>query len=94
MDNETLRIALNVIKAQIVQTFEKAEEAADRQMTFKENALMVELLGRLSNAQEVLNVGWSDTNFLLALGQIKCWEETKEARGEEVATQVFGPRAA
>lgn len=94
MDNETLRVALNVIKHQITEAFEGAAEKVGREMETAEALQMIELLGRLSNAQACLEFNASTEDFLLALGQAESWDAAAFNRDEYTATQVFGPKLA
>ena len=92
MDNETLRVALNVIKYQISETFERAAKETGRELETSEALQMIELMGRLSNAQACLEFDAPTEDFLRALGQEEAWDASAFNRDEYTATQVFGPK--
>lgn len=93
MNNENLRQCLNVVKYQIQKAFDTAADAAGREMTYGETMVMVELMGRLSNAQACLEAGFDTQEVLVQLGQLEAWDETFANRGAPDADAVFGPRA-
>lgn len=93
MNNENLRRCFNVVKYQIQKAFDEAADAAGREMTRSETMVMIELMGRLSNAQACLEAGLGTEEVLVQLGQLEAWDETFANRGAPDADVIWGPRA-
>ncbi len=84
---EELRQMLNVIKFQIFQV-ERGDNVRDFDLQ------MVELMGRLSNVQALLETE-NDAfkpDMMAALGQHEAWDEAFANRGAPAADAMFGTR--
>lgn len=93
MNNLNLTRVLDCIKFQIVEAFNEAADIAGRELTDGEAIRMIELLGRLSNAQECLKMNLTSDKIFVELGQLEAWDKVFENRGADVADAMFGPRA-